>query len=442
MAPAAEIYSTPAELLRKLIQFDTTNPPGNEAACVAYIDGLLKEAGIETTILEKVPGRPNLIARLKGSGQAPPLLLQGHVDVVTTKGQDWTHPPFAAEIADDYIWGRGALDMKGAVAMMVSSFLRAKAENVPLPGDVILCVLADEEAGGDNGAGFLVEQHAEQFEGVKYALGEFGGFTFHMAGKRFYPIMVAEKQICWMKATVRGPAGHGSRPLRGGKGAAAKLARVLSTLDSTRLPVHVTPVVEMMIERISSELPDGPRQLMRGLLDPAQTDSLIDNGGDQFEGFDSMLHNTASPNIIYGGDKINVIPSSVAIEIDGRLLPGYAPDDMISELRGILGTDVDLEVLRHDPGPAEPNMGLFDTLGTALKQQDSEAIPLPYLIVGVTDARYFSRLGIQTYGFMPMNLPQDFNFASTVHAADERIPVESVAFGANAMFDVLKTFTD
>ena len=217
----SSIYQRPVELLQKFVRFDTTNPPGNETECIAFIDGLLKDAGFDTTFIAKTPQRPNLITRLNGRGEAPPLLLYGHVDVVTTANQQWIYPPFEGKIIDDYVWGRGTLDMKGGVAMMLSAFLRAKADGLKPAGDIVLLILSDEEAGGDFGAKYLVEEHASIFEGIRYALGEFGGFTLHIGGKRFYPIQVAEKQICWMKPTVRGRGGHGSLPVRGG--AMAKL---------------------------------------------------------------------------------------------------------------------------------------------------------------------------------------------------------------------------
>lgn len=433
-------YPDVVELLARLVRVDTTNPPGEEAACIAIIDDLLQQAGIQTTLLEKEPGRPNLIARLKGTGDAPPLLLQGHVDVVTTSGQSWTHPPFAAVIDEGYMWGRGTLDMKGAVAMMVTAFVRAHAERTSLPGDVILCVLADEEAGGDAGARYLVEKHPEQFEDVRYAIGEFGGFTFYAGGKRFYPIMVAEKQVCWMKATLRGPGGHGSRPHRGGIGAVGRLGKMLSTLDHQRLPVHITPVVEQLITQLASEMEDDSRQIISDLLDPDKTDGLLDAGGEYLAMFDPMLHNTVSPNIIHGGTKINVIPSEISVELDGRLLPGYTPDDMIAELRDLIGDEVELEVLRHDPGPATTDMRLYGMLGDVLRNLDPDGIPLPFLITGVTDARHFAQLGIQTYGFTPIQLPPGFDFAATIHAADERIPVDGLRFGAEAMYQALKGF--
>ncbi|HIQ11281.1 MAG TPA: M20/M25/M40 family metallo-hydrolase [Caldilineales bacterium] len=431
-----DIYQRPAELLQRLIQFDTTNPPGNETEIIAFINKLLTEAGLSTQILAKAPHRPNLIARLKGRGEAPPLLLQGHVDVVTTKGQHWQVPPFEGRIADGYVWGRGALDMKGGVVMMLSSLLRAKVEGLTPPGDIILAILADEEAGSDMGAKFLVEEHPELFEGVRYAIGEFGGFTFYVGDQRFYPIQVAEKQICWMKATVRGPAGHGSRPIRGG--AMARLGEMLLKLDRHRLAVHITPVPRQMFETMADALGGVTGVALRGLLSPRLADRIIDLLGERGRLFDAMLHNTVSPTIVRGGDKINVILSEVTVELDGRLLPGQTPEDMLRELHAILGDDVQLEVLRHDPGPPEPDMGWFDVLAAILRELDPEGVPTSLLQVGVTDARFFARLGIQTYGFLPLKLPTDFDFASTIHAANERVPVEAIEFGAEALYRAIQ----
>ena len=189
------VYQRPIELLQRLIRFDTTNPPGNEEDCIKYVNQLLTAAGFETTILAKLPNRPSLITRLKGKGNAPPLLLYGHVDVQITKNQIWTHPPFGGEIIDGYLWGRGALDMKGGMAMMMAALLRSKAEGLTPAGDVVLALLCDEEAFGDFGAKYLVEEHSALFSGIKYALGEIGGFTMHIDQKRFYPIQVADTFI-------------------------------------------------------------------------------------------------------------------------------------------------------------------------------------------------------------------------------------------------------
>jgi acetylornithine deacetylase/succinyl-diaminopimelate desuccinylase-like protein len=428
---------TVVELLRELIRFDTTNPPGNEEACIEFVRAQLEDAGCETATYALDPARPNLVSRLPG-GDAPPLLLQGHVDVVTTAGQSWTHPPFDGVLEDGAVWGRGALDMKAGVAMLVHAFGRARREGVQLPGDVVLCVLSDEENGGDLGARFLVQEHPELFAGMRYGLGEFGGFTLHAGGKRFYPIQVAEKQICWLKATVRGPGGHGAMINRGS--APGRLGRLLADLDRTRLPVHVTPVVRESIERIAAELPRPQAAVMRSLLKPRLTDGALRLLGRQGRMFEPMLRNTVSATIVRGGEKINVVPSALELELDGRALPGRSPEQLMGELQEAVGRDVELELVRHDPGPAEPDLGLFETLAGVIRELDPEGIPIPLLQIGVTDGRFFSRVGVQTYGFLPMRLPQGFEFAKLIHAADERIPVEALEFGAEAVWRAIQRF--
>ena len=434
----AAIYERPVELLQRLIRFDTTNPPGNEAACVAYIDSLLREAGIETRLLSLDPSRPNLIARLKGRGDAPPLLLHGHVDVVTTLNQRWRHAPFEGALADGCVWGRGALDMKGAVAMMLSAFLRAHAEGASLAGDVVLLILSDEENGSDYGARYLTEQHAGLFEGVKYAIGEGGGGARYVEGRRFYPVMVAEKQICWVKATVRGPGGHASRPMRGGT--MARLGRLLGRLDESRLPVHVTPVARQMLSTMASALPGEAGSELAALLDPATTDATLDRMGPRGLFFDPILHNTVNATIVHGGHKINVIPSEVEVQLDGRILPGQGADDLLREIREVVGEDVGLEVMRHDASSHVPDLGLYPTLAGILKEADPEGVPAPFLLFAVTDGRYFAKLGIQPYGFVPLNLPEEPDFVRLVHAADERVPVSSLEFGCAAMYQLLQRF--
>ncbi len=436
------IYQRPAELLQRLIRFDTTNPPGNEAACVAYIADLLRAAGIEPRIVARDPARPNLIARLPGRGKAPPLLLYGHVDVVTTAHQEWTHAPFAGVEADGYIWGRGALDMKGGVAMLLAAFLRARAENLRPPGDVVLAILSDEEQRSDHGAGYLVEQHPGLFEGVRYALGEFGGFSFQLGARRFYPIMVAEKLACPLKATVRGPGGHGSLPMRGG--AMARLSRFLHTLDTRRLPVHITPVARQMIEIIADNSPFATRLALRQLLHPARTDRVLDLLGPRASFFDPLLHHVVNATMVRGGESGNVIPAEVSVHLDTRILPGFTVEDVIAELRALAGPEVAFEVMaggeRVPTARAEPDQGLFETLAGVLREADPEGIPMPLLLAATTDGYHFARLGIQTYGFLPMRLPADFSFTELLHAADERIPVEALSFGARAIYAALQRF--
>ncbi|HEC23423.1 MAG TPA: M20/M25/M40 family metallo-hydrolase [Chloroflexi bacterium] len=431
-----DIYQRPVELLQTLIRFDTTNPPGNEIECITYIRSLIEDAGLQTTVLARDENRPNLIARLPGRGDAPPLLLQGHVDVVTTADQAWDHPPFSGEIVDGMVWGRGAIDMKGGVAMMLSAFLRARAEGLTPAGDIILTLVSDEEAGGRYGAKYLVENHAALFEGVRYAIGEGGGVALTLGGRKFYTIMVAEKQLCPVRVTVRGPAGHGSMPIQGG--AMAKLADVLHTLDRKRLPVHITPAARLMLETVSRALPFPDGLVLRGLLNPLLTDLILDMLGSRARLLNPTLHNTASPTIVRGGNKINVLPSEITLDLDGRLLPGFGPDDMLRELHGLLGDEVELEILGHDPGPPDPDMGLYDMLADILREADPEGTPMPFLLAGVTDARFFARLGIQTYGFLPMDIPGEL--INTVHAANERLPVEAVGFGAEAIYTLLQRY--
>jgi len=430
---------TPAELLQRLIRFDTTNPPGNERACVEYVRGLLTDAGLESTLVARDAERPNLVARLPGAGTAPPLLLQGHVDVVPTTGQRWARDPFGGELADGLVHGRGALDMKGAVAMMVSAVLRAAREGVEPAGDVLLAVLSDEEAGGDFGALHLVKERPDLLDGVRYAIGEFGGFSMDVAGRRFYPIQVDEKRVCWLRATVRGPGGHGSLPVRGG--AMARAAALLRALDRRRLPVHVTPVAERMVGAIADELPRPAALVLRRLLDPRLTDRVLDLAGDRGRLFDPLLHNTISPTIIRGGDKVNVIPSEIAIDLDARLLPGQTSADLERELRALArGVDLELEIGRAEPGPPEPDFGLFDLLAGVLRDADPTGHPVPLLLAAITDARHFGRLGIQTYGFTPMQLPTEMRFTELIHGADERIPAAAVDFGTDAIFRVLERY--
>lgn len=432
------IAQNPVELLQKLIRFNTTNPPGNESECINYLSDLLEEAGFKTKILAKKPERPNLVARLEGSGEAPPLLMYGHVDVVTTNNQDWKYPPFDGIVAEGCVWGRGALDMKGALAMMISAMIRMKSEGIKPKGDIILAVVCDEEEEGEFGAEFLIEEHSGLFKDVRYAIGEVGGFSMFLEDREFYPIMVAEKQKCTIKAVIKGPSGHGSLPLR--NGAMAKLGRVLIKLNKSRLPVHITPIAKQMIIAFASSMQFPAHMVLKQLLNPIMTNLVIDLLGANGKYFESILHNTVNATKVSGGDKVNVIPGEIIIDLDGRLLPGFKPQDLIDELKNLVGDEIELEVITYVPGPGEVNLDLFKMLSDVLIDADPHGIPVPFLISATTDARFFSRLGIQTYGFTPMKLPKGMDFAKLIHAADERIPSETVEFGSKALFQLMKTY--
>jgi acetylornithine deacetylase/succinyl-diaminopimelate desuccinylase-like protein len=218
----------------------------------------------------------------------------------------------------------------------------------------------------------------------------------------------------------------------------ARLGRLLGDLDRKRLPVHVTPVARELIERVAAELPRGRRAVLSSLLKPRLTETALRLLGRRAQMFEPMLRNTVSATIVRAGEKINVVPSEVEVELDGRTLPGFGPGDLISEIAAIVGDDVELELIRHDPGPPDPDLGLFDTLAETLREADPEGIPVPLLLVGVTDARHFAPLGIQTYGFLPMRLPSGFNFQSVIHSADERVPADAIDFGTDAIYRVLE----
>lgn len=424
-----------ATLLQELIRFDTTNPPGNEEACVAHIESLLHAQGIETERFEKAPGRPNLVARHRGTKGCAPLLLYGHVDVVTTVGQDWTHPPFGGELHDGWIWGRGALDMKGGVAMCVRAFLDAVARNTDTP--LVLLVLSDEENGGDVGAMFMADEHAGALGGARHALGEFGGASQMIAGKRFYPIQVAEKQICWLRCTVRGPGGHGALGVRGS--AMARLGDVLRTLDRKQPPVHVIPLVREWFETMASHLPRPQALVMRRLLDPRTADLAVKLVGKPILG--RVIRNTVSTTIVHAGEKINVVPSEVELQLDGRILPGQTPDDLIRELYDIVGRrNVEFELVRHDPGPPEPDLSQLELLASVIRELDPDGIPVPMLQAGVTDARHLTRAGVQSYGFLPLRLPDDFELTPLIHAANERVPADALEFGVEAIARVIERY--
>jgi acetylornithine deacetylase/succinyl-diaminopimelate desuccinylase-like protein len=428
----------PVGLLRSLVRFDTSNPPGNERPCIEFVADLLRSAGVELVIAGRHADRPNLVARVSGRGDSPPLLLLGHVDVVPANPDEWSHPPFGGELVDGEVWGRGTLDMKGGVAMFVTALLRVVHERLEPAGDVILALVSDEEAGSEFGAKYLVEERPELFEGIRYGLSEFGAFTQWTGDTQLYPIQVAEKQRCLVRATMRGPGGHASTPVRGT--AAAKVGRLLQSLDKRRLPVHVTPVVRLMVEAMADALPLQRRMALRPLLVPALTDRLLDLLGEDAASLDPLLHNTATPTILRGGESTNVIPTEMTVDLDGRVLPGQTPRDLVRELEELVPGVADYELAREEPAArAEPDLTLFPLLADVIREREPHGTPIPMLLPAYTDARYFSRLGIQTYGFLPMRLPKHITTA-LVHAPNERIPADAVEFGAECVYEVIRRY--
>lgn len=429
----------PGELARELIRFDTAAPGGRERELVAWLAPQLEAAGLEVRVLARDPEKPNIVARLAGRGEAPPLLLHGHVDVVPVTGQKWSVDPFAGEVRDGVLWGRGALDMKGGVAMLVTAVLRAAA-GPPPAGDLILCVLSDEESGGAFGARFLVEEHAELFAGVRHAIGEFGGFSFPLIGKRVYPIQVAEKQRAVVRLVAEGDAGHGA--LGGPGSAVTALAQSTRRIGKSGLPVHITPVAGRMLDEMAGAVGAPADRLVRALAKERVSDPILRALGERGAAIGPMLRNTATVTHLAAGDReaINVVPATAEANLDCRVLPGYGPDELLAELRPLLADGVRAEVELFEAGDPAVDWSLYPLLAKLLGEADPSGTPVPMLLAGVTDGRHFARLGIQHHGFLPMQLPAELGFQSLLHAADERVPVAALDFGADVLTRLLGAY--
>ncbi|MGW2187839.1 M20/M25/M40 family metallo-hydrolase [Streptomyces sp. NPDC001719] len=428
-------------LTQQLIRFDTTNPPGDEAACVRYVERLLSGAGLETRLLGREPARPNLIARLPGRGEAPPLLLHAHVDVVPTENQRWTRPPFGGELVDGEVWGRGAVDMKGQLAMMLDAVLRLRATGTPPAGDVILAVVCDEEAGSAAGAKYLVNEHPELFAGVRYAIGEDGGASLGLGGQvRFHPIVVAEKRAVWVRAVLRGVAGHASR-VTGGTGAAHKLTRLLTAIDGGGLGTVLTPAVDTMLGELARVLPeDGGRRIAAFRADPSDPSALDGFDERDIRYLSSIVQHTVNATVIHGGTKTNVLPSEISVELDGRVLPGdFDTPGFLAELRAKSGVEMDLEVLVEGEQMPQPKLGAFyERLAAVMREQDPDGVPIPMVTTASTDARLFPQLGIETYGWLPLRQSTGVSYRDMLHVADERIAVADLEFGAHCFHELLR----
>jgi acetylornithine deacetylase/succinyl-diaminopimelate desuccinylase-like protein len=442
--PAPSPMARDAETMcQALLRMDTTNPPGNERQAADYLDGKLREVGYETVLLESAPGRANLVCRRRGSGAAAPLLLTAHLDVVEAVESAWKHPPFAGEIADGCLWGRGAIDMKNMAAMCAAVLRQLARDGETLARDVIFAAVADEEAGCDMGSRFLVENHPELVT-AEYAIGESGGYSLHIGKTTFYPVQVAEKGICWVRARVRGEPGHGSMPRE--DSAVLVLAERLARLRQTGFPTHQNRYVRDFLAAISARQPRLVRPLVKLLGHERILPSLLRRAPDtgSARGLAALLSNTASPTVLRAGSKINVIPDRAEVDIDGRILPGQTEDDFLRELGAILGPDVELEVLRSAPpvvtDPFESP--LWDVIRTEIERREPGAVVVPYMIPGFTDAKYFTRTGARWYGFSPVKIERDsgIRFADMFHGHDERVPVAGLHWGTEVLHAVVRRF--
>ncbi len=428
--------------LVSLLRIDTTNPPGNERPAADYVARVLEREHLSYTLIESDPGRANVVARLPGTGKKPPLLLNGHLDVVPVDRDKWTHDPFGGVEADGCIWGRGAIDMKNMVTMSLMALVLLKRAGVTLDRDVILAAVADEEAGSQKGAVFLVEQHPDLVR-AEYVLNEVGGHTLHLGAGRFYPVQVAEKGICWFELVAEGQPGHGSMPHP--HNAVVKLAHAIAALGDTRLPMHVTPVVRRFLETLAGGAPFPQSKLLPLVLEPRLAGFLLDQMGkknaDQAISIHAMLRNTVSPTILSAGHKVNVIPAEARAEIDGRVIPGQSVAQFLAEVQAVVGPDLRINVLHQHEGVTFPSdTPLYRAIRAACERHDPGAVVVPYMIPGFTDSFAYARLGATCYGFSPTKLGPDVQFTRMFHGHDERIPRDGFTWGVRVLYELVRDF--
>ncbi|MGW4436453.1 M20/M25/M40 family metallo-hydrolase [Streptomyces sp. NPDC004596] len=417
------------DLCRELIRFDTSNygdhsGPGERAAA-EYVAEKLAEVGLEPEIFESHPGRASTVARIEGEDPSrPALLIHGHLDVVPANAQDWTHDPFSGEVADGCVWGRGAVDMKDMDAMTLAVVRDRLRSGRRPPRDIVVAFLADEEAGGTYGARHLVDNHPGLFEGVTEAISEVGGFSFTVNDqRRLYLIQTAEKGMHWMKLTVAGTAGHGSMIHR--DNAITELSEAVARVGRHRFPVRVTKTTRAFLDELGDAL--GTE------LDPEDMEATLAKLGGIAKLIGATLSNTANPTQLGAGYKVNVIPGEATAHIDGRFLPGYE-EEFLGDLDRLLGPNVRREDVHTDKAVETTFDGaLVEAMQSALLAEDPTAKAIPYMLSGGTDAKSFDDLGIRGFGFAPLKLPPELDFAGMFHGVDERVPVDGLKFGVRVL---------
>lgn len=427
-----------------LLRLDTTNPPGNERLAADYLAAVLRGAGFEPVVLESAPGRGNVVARLRGSGEEAPLLLMCHTDVVPAEPEFWTHPPFGGEIADGYVWGRGAVDMKDTVATFLELMLlfkrRADAGERPLRRDLIFMAAADEERGGHLGAGFLVEQHPDLIR-AEYALNEGGGDSFTLGDRLYTTCQTAEKGLARFQLVARGEPGHASVPRA--DNAVVRLCETVARVGRATLPYHLTATVERFISTIAATQPAPIQAAMIKLLDPVTFDeglSALPLSVPQKRTLVAMTHNTAAPTILSAGSKINVFPSTATARVDGRILPGFDHEMFRAELEPYLDDGIEFSFTdRGAPLETSLESPLYDTIQAVMATAEPETTLVPSLITGGTDAKHVVRLGTKVYGFVPRRYEDD-EFLDLAHAHDERISLENLLYGTQVLYQVIDRF--
>ncbi|MER5777957.1 M20/M25/M40 family metallo-hydrolase [Streptomyces sp. NPDC002039] len=420
-----------------LIRIDTTNRGGGdcrERPAAEYVAERLAGAGLAPILLERTPGRTNVVARIEGSDPAADaLLVHGHLDVVPAEAADWSVHPFSGEIRDGVVWGRGAVDMKNMDAMVLAVVRAWARAGVKPRRDIVIAYTADEEDSAIDGAGFLADHHPELFEGCTEGLGESGAFTIHPApGSSLYPIAAGERGTAWLKLTAHGTAGHGSKPNRAN--AVSRLAAAVTRIGEYEWPVRLTDTVIACIAELAA---------LEGLsVDPRAEDldltELLAALGPAAALVQATVRQSANPTMLSAGYKLNVIPGQATAHVDGRTLPG-GEAEFIATLDALTGPDVHWEFHHREVALEAPVDGrTFGILREAVEHFDPEGRVVPFCMAGGTDAKQFSRLGITGYGYSPLKLPPGFDYWSLFHGVDERVPVDALHFGVRVLDRALR----
>ncbi|MEY3685110.1 MAG: hypothetical protein RJB00_60 [Actinomycetota bacterium] len=431
-AQRIELEEDVVKLCQELIQIPSVNfgeGKGDEKAAAEYVAAKMKEVGIASKIYESAPNRCSVVARIEGKDKSRPgLVVNGHLDVVPANAADWSVDPFSGAIKDGCIWGRGAVDMKNMDAMILAVIRLWARHNYQPERSIVIVFFGDEEAGGIYGSRWMAEKHPEVFAGCSETISEVGGFSLTLlSGKRVYAIEASQKGIEWMKITAEGVAGHGS--MVNNANAVTRLTEAIAKIGNYTWPQRITKTSDLFFQKIS-ELSGKPYD--RNNLQP-----LIDEVGPMGKMIGATLCNTTNPTMLEAGYKANVIPQSASAVVDGRTLPGYEKE-LLDTVKSLVGEHVKVESLVSDI-PLEVEFGgpLVDAMIAAIKSEDPDGIPIPYLLSGGTDNKALAKLGIVGYGFSPLKLPPDLDFTGLFHGIDERVPIDSLQFGARTLFHFL-----
>lgn len=422
------------ELCRDLLRIDTSNygdasGPGERVAA-EYVMEQLAEVGLDPELVEASPGRSSVVLRVEGEDTGrDALLLHGHLDVVPAHAPDWQVDPFAGEERDGCLWGRGAVDMKGMDAMLLA-LLRDMARTGRKPArDLVVAFVADEEAGGLEGAHWLVTHRPELFEGATEAISEVGGFSIDLQGQRCYLLQTAEKGIAWLRLVADGRAGHGSQV--NDDNAVTRLAQAVSRIGTHEWPIEITPTVRAFL--------DGVTEITGVEFDPADPERLLATLGTTARWVGATLRNTSNPTVLDGGYKHNVIPGRASALVDCRPVGGQEKE-LMATIAELAGEGVEVETVYSDNAIEAPHSGaLPDAMVTALLAEDPGARVLPYCLSGGTDNKAFARLGVRGYGLAPLQLPADLDFSGMFHGVDERVPTDALTFGVRVLDRLLRT---